>query len=52
MTKEELIRKLVEWSDKEGDTESQHVWADNALLDYIDDDSIRKAYKAISKWYA
>lgn len=34
------------------DEEVAHADADKALLDYIDDPEITKAYEAIPKWYA
>ena len=49
MTKEELIKKLEELD--EG-PEENHQLADRALLDYIDDPDIRKAWQAIGKWFA
>jgi hypothetical protein len=51
MTKEELLAKLKECSDDD-DTEGAHVDADIALLDYINDPEIRKAFNKIDKWYA
>ena len=37
---------------EDGDTESIHMEADAALLDYINDKDITKAFHAIYKWYA
>lgn len=50
MTKEELIKKLEEC--KKLDTEGGHIEADDLLLEYIDDDEVRKVFNEISKWYA
>ena len=50
LTKEQLLEKLKECANM--DTESRHVEADNALLDYIDDEKVRKAFDELSKWYA
>ena len=35
-----------------GDTERDHVMADKALLDMIDDPEIRTAFEALERWYA
>lgn len=56
MTIEELVEKLkvikagqdAGWTDKEDD----HMKADGALLDFINDDRIREAYLDINRWYA
>ena len=51
MTKQQLLNKLQLL--KEGhDTEENHWAADNALLDYIDDEDVRKVFMEIEKWYA
>ncbi|HEY4508256.1 MAG TPA: hypothetical protein VJJ55_01215 [Candidatus Paceibacterota bacterium] len=61
MTKEELIKRLRElaesakgWEwDKDGESpEGAHVKADSALLAYIGDDEVTKAFNSIHKWYA
>ena len=49
LTKAELLEILRNPS---SDWERRHVDADNALLDYIDDDEIREAFESIDKWYA
>jgi hypothetical protein len=49
--KAELLDKLRECA-KSDDIESAHYDADNAMLDYINDPEIRKAYSKIEKWYA
>lgn len=35
-----------------GDPEVDHVRADEALLDMIDDPEIRAAFEALERWYA
>jgi len=51
MTKSELLKKLIELKDID-DTESIHIEADRALLDYIADSAITEAFEQIPKWYA
>lgn len=51
MTKEELIAKLKEIA-LNSDTEVAHVDADAALLEFINDKDVTKAFDAIDKWYA
>jgi len=51
MTKRELIRKLIECAQNH-DTEEAHADADDALLEFIDDDEIATAYREVEKWYA
>lgn len=43
----EILKDLVV-----GDIEINHSKADDALLDFINDDEIRKAWNNIDKWYA
>lgn len=53
MTKQELLEKLDTIKHlNENNTEMAHIYADEALLDFIEDIEISKAYKAIKKWYA
>ena len=53
MTKEKLIGRLEQIKAKYGgDQEAAHMYADEALLEYIDDNDISEAYEAIDKWYA
>lgn len=50
MNKAELIAKLrecVEW-----DEETAHLHADSALLEFIGDKEITRAFDNIKKWYA
>ncbi len=49
MTKDELLAILQTNSH---DTEKDHVNCDKALLEYIGDDEITKAFKEVFKWYA
>jgi hypothetical protein len=51
MTRDELLfrlRALAQWDDPE----EAHVWADEALLEFINDQEIKKAYGEIEKCYA
>lgn len=53
--RDRLIARLIELSvlsNKDGDKEGIHSEADQLLLDYLDDDGIKRAYDAIKKWYA
>ena len=34
------------------DEEDNHIDADNALLEFIDDKRVNKAFKDIKKWYS
>lgn len=61
MSKEQLIARLreigmrqigVRGRVKGRDEERDHVDADGALIDYINDPEITAAYEAITKWYA
>jgi len=51
MDKETLIR-LLDSLDDDGDVELNHVNADDYLLDFINDEDIKKAYERVYKWYA
>lgn len=51
MTKEQLINKLIELA-KHGDSERAHIYADQALLEYIGDPDVTAAFEAIHKLYA
>ena len=46
-----LLAKLRDLAES-GDPEIAHYDADCALLDYIGDSEIAKAYEAIQRWYA
>ncbi len=35
-----------------GDTEGNHIRADQLLLDYIHDEGVTELYDSIQKWYA
>lgn len=50
---DELLKSLQELvEDPSGDTENDHMKADNLLLKFIDDAKITELFKAIKKWYA
>ena len=53
MTKKQLLEKLKD-IDNSGnhDPEAAHYEADCALLGYIGDKEVAKAYDKIKKWYA
>jgi hypothetical protein len=51
MSKEELLKKLKEYEGL-GDTEMAHGYADDVLIEFINDKDIEKAYEKIDKWYA
>lgn len=51
MTKEQLLARLVECINS-CDTENAHSDADDALIEYIADEEIAEAYRAVDKWYA
>ena len=44
--------KTLKKCQKSDDTESAHVEADEALVEYINDEEISKLYYAIAMWYA
>ena len=51
MTKSELIERLQ--SDcHTGDIEIDHSNADDLLIEFINDDDVRRAYEDVDKWYA
>jgi hypothetical protein len=41
------LRECIEW-----DEETAHYHADGALLDFIDDEEVTRAFNNIKKWYA
>lgn len=51
LTKRKLLKQLRALKNT-GDTERDHVQADNLLIEYIDDPLITKAYDDLDKWYA
>jgi hypothetical protein len=51
MTKQDLLIRLKELQGY-SDLEDAHIHADSALLEYIGDDEITKAFRDIEKWYA
>jgi hypothetical protein len=50
MTKEELLEKLRSFNT--GDSEVDHINADDALLEFINDPEVTVAFEAIEKWWA
>jgi len=51
--KEKLVERLREINQTiSGDPEIAHIKADEALLDYINDNAVKAAYGEIGKWYA
>ena len=50
MDEKELIKKLKKLQDNQN-AELSHIEADDLLLDFIDNDEIRKAFDNIGKWY-
>lgn len=52
MTKDELVAKLNAIAAANDDPEEDHHWADELLLDFIDDDEVRQAFLRITRWYA
>jgi hypothetical protein len=51
MTREQLMERLFTLQSHK-DRESAHAWADDALLEYINDPEVTRAYGEIEKWYA
>ena len=51
MEKEKLLNILNRCAEG-GDTEVMHLKADDALVEYINDQDITNAYEKINKWYA
>ena len=54
MTRDELLKLLHDRAEEgfDGDVEAIHSEADEALLAYLNDDEITKAFGAVPKWYA
>ena len=54
MTRDELICRLnfIASGGLKDDEEVMHVKADEALLEYINDPEVTKAFDSIDKWYA
>ena len=52
MTKKELLKKLKEIEQKNGDHEKTHVLADVLILQYINDPEITELHAKLSPWYA
>jgi hypothetical protein len=52
MERDDLLRLLQIIAEQQnGDPEIAHSNADQALLDYINDEEVTVAYEAIEKWY-
>ena len=51
MTKVELLVHLIQL-EKSYDIEAAHCEADEALLEFINDNEITEAYMKINRWYA
>lgn len=53
MTKYELYQKLTEIKENHlDDEEALHIMADNALLEYINDEVVSDFYRNTTMWYA
>ena len=47
------LKRLAELSKQEGaDIEDIHMFADNLLLGYINNDEVATAFRSIEKWYS
>lgn len=51
MTREEVLAVLKDCAEDD-DTEGAHYDADQALLKYLGDGEVERAYRAVSKWYS
>ena len=51
MTRDELLDKLLALGN-ESNTELSHLAADEALLEYINDDNISFAFMRLDRWYS
>jgi len=53
MSKQELVKALKAIVErKSGDPETDHIEADELLLEYIDNEEVKEAFGAIEMWYA
>ena len=52
MEKYELVNVLSELADGGQDEEADHIEADKALLEYINDKKVTKYFQKIKKWYS
>ena len=52
MTKDELIAKLRKLHEEDWRAEENHIEADGALIEYINDDDVKEAYNGLKKWYS
>jgi hypothetical protein len=51
MTRPELIERLFKLKDDPKYAASAHAWADDALLEFINDPEVTRAYGEIDKCY-
>lgn len=52
MDKKEKLLHILKECAKDDDTEAAHINADAALIEFIDDVAIKKAFDLVRKWYA
>ena len=52
ISREELLRILKELAELKHDPEVAHSEADEAIINYINDPEIEKAFEEVPKWYA
>lgn len=53
VTKAMLLAALRDIAETcKGDPEAGHLFADAALMTYIDDEEIKAAYEAVERWHA
>lgn len=52
LTRAMLLARLRELRGLSEGIEAAHYDADNLLLDFIDDDEVRKAFENVPRWYA
>ena len=54
MTKKELLAKLqkIKQEEYERGADCTHEDADELLIEYINDENIKKAFKTLTKWYS
>lgn len=54
MTKKELLKGLLKIKESEtsGTADCTHADADELLIEYIDDEGVKEAFKNLTKWYS
>ena len=52
INKELAIENLKKIQEYNGDPEAAHGYADDLLIEFIDDEEIKKEFDKIEKWYA